>query len=122
MGEGFDTADSGRAGPPPYVDLPAYRETLARLLELTPLRLATTHYPVLEGAEVTAFLEHSRRFTDDVERAIERAQAAGASDPKTLLGPVAAELGGYPETEHELARSIRAHLDAARHAPSVASR
>jgi glyoxylase-like metal-dependent hydrolase (beta-lactamase superfamily II) len=119
MGEGFDTADGGRAGPPPYIDLPAYRETLARLLELAPVRLATTHYPVLEGAEVAAFLERSRRFTDDVERAIERARAAGASDPRTLLAPVAAALGGYPETEHELARSIGAHLDAGPEARAV---
>jgi glyoxylase-like metal-dependent hydrolase (beta-lactamase superfamily II) len=112
MGSGFERLDGSRAGPPPYVDLPAYRATIARLLELAPARLATTHNPVLEGEAVTAFLELSRRFTDDVERAIERAQAAGAADPRSLLPPVAAALGGYPETEHELARSIGAHLAA----------
>jgi glyoxylase-like metal-dependent hydrolase (beta-lactamase superfamily II) len=109
MGRGFETADGGLAGPPPYVDLPGYRATIARLLELAPARLATTHYPLFEGDEVTAFLELSRRFTDDVDRAIEQ---AGATDPGALLGPVAAALGGYPETEHELARSIGAHLAA----------
>jgi glyoxylase-like metal-dependent hydrolase (beta-lactamase superfamily II) len=119
MGEGFETAGGGRAGPPPYVDLAAYRATLALLLELAPQRLATTHYPVLEGDEVTRFLERSRRFTDDVERAIERAEATGAHDPKALLGPVAAALGGYPETEHELARSIGAHLAGQPQRPAV---
>jgi glyoxylase-like metal-dependent hydrolase (beta-lactamase superfamily II) len=109
MGYGFDTADGGRAGPPPYVDLPSYRSSIARLVELAPRRLATTHYPLLEGEAVTAFLELSRRFTDDVERAIERAPTGGAG---ALLPLVAAELGGYPETEHELARSIGAHLAA----------
>ncbi len=109
MGRGFETADGGLAGPPPYVDLPAYRATIERLLAHAPARLATTHYPLLEDEEVTAFLELSRRFTNDVDAAIAR---AGAADPGALLAPVAADLGGYPETEHELARSIGAHLEA----------
>lgn len=112
MGYGFETAGGERAGPPPYVDLEAYRATLARLLELAPARLATTHYPVLEGEEVTRFLELSRRFTDDVEHAIERASVDRPKGPGALLSPVAAALGGYPQTEHELARSIGAHLAA----------
>ena len=61
---------------------------------------------------MTRFLELSRRFTDDVEHAIERASVDRPKGPGALLSPVAAALGGYPQTEHELARSIGAHLAA----------
>ncbi len=107
MGHGFDAADGGRAGPPPYVDLTAYRATIARLRELAPERLGTAHFPLFEGELVGRFLDSSERFTEDLERALERAEGGVAE----LLGPVAAELGGYPEMEVELARSIGAHLE-----------
>ncbi len=112
MGRGFDNADGGRAGPPPYVDLVAYRATIARLRELSPARLGTAHFPLFEGEEVVRFLDLSERFTDQLERALERALGSGAGSVADLLGPIAAEVGGYPEIEVELARSIGAHLEA----------
>jgi glyoxylase-like metal-dependent hydrolase (beta-lactamase superfamily II) len=112
MGRGFDAADGGRAGPPPYVDLAAYRETIARLRELAPARLGTAHFPLFEGNEVERFLAVSEGFTDDLERVVQRGFDSGYGTVAELLGPVAAELGGYPEMEVELARSIGAHLEA----------
>lgn len=107
MGYGFDTVEGERAGPPPYVDLDAYRATIERLRELAPARLGTAHFPLLEGEAVRAHLDLSRRFTDDLEREVDQ---AGSRDVATILDPVAAALGGYPEMEVELARSIGAHL------------
>jgi glyoxylase-like metal-dependent hydrolase (beta-lactamase superfamily II) len=112
MGHGFDTAAGGRAGPPPYVDLAAYRATIERLRELAPSRLATAHFPPIEGEGVTEFLDRSRALTDELERALERELAAGRTSVAELLTPVATALGGYPEMEIELARSIGAHLEA----------
>lgn len=111
MGYGFETVTGERAGPPPYVNLSAYRSTIARLLELSPARLATGHYPLLEGKRIKEFLQLSQRFTDDVELAIEQALAQGRTDERELLTAVAGALGHYPETELELARSIGAHLE-----------
>jgi glyoxylase-like metal-dependent hydrolase (beta-lactamase superfamily II) len=112
MGHGFDSAAGGRAGPPPYVDLAAYRSTIARVRELSPARLGTAHFPLFEGERVGAFLDLSESFTLDLERALERRLTTGDGTVAELLGPVAAELGGYPEMEVELARSIGAHLEA----------
>ncbi len=108
MGYGFDTVEGERAGPPPYTDLDAYRRSIERLLELAPDRLGTAHFPLLEGAAVERHLDLSRSFTFDLEREVER---AGPADLAVMLQPVAAALGGYPEMEIELARSIGAHLE-----------
>lgn len=112
MGYGFETVGGERASPGPYVDLGAYRETITQLQELAPRRLETSHFAPLEGTDVGAFLELSRRFTDDLERSLEVQRAAGLDSLPGLLEPVGRDLGGYPEMEVELARSIGAHLEA----------
>jgi glyoxylase-like metal-dependent hydrolase (beta-lactamase superfamily II) len=111
MGRGFDTASGERAGPPPYVDLVAYRGTIELLRELSPARLGTAHFPPLEGEAVSEFLVQSRKLTDDLDAALDRELASGPRPISDLLPPAAAALGGYPEMEVELARSIGAHLD-----------
>jgi glyoxylase-like metal-dependent hydrolase (beta-lactamase superfamily II) len=111
MGHGFDTMAGARAGPPPYVDLDAYRATISRLRDLAPARLGTAHFPLLEGDGVTRFLDLSERFTLDLEAALTRELEVGRDSVASLLDPVAAALGGFPEMELELARSIGAHLD-----------
>jgi hypothetical protein len=64
----------------------------------------------MEGEEIGDFLDLSRRFTDDLERAVEGAGGSAMPMPE-LLATAAAELGGSPEMEVELARSIGAHLE-----------
>lgn len=111
MGYGFDDLSGRRASPPPYVDLHAYRGTIERVGGLGATRLCTAHFPLLGGADVDAFLGLSRNFVDDLEREIEA--GGGASKPLPQLhSSVAAALGGWPEMEVELARSIGAHFEA----------
>ncbi len=112
MGWGFTRHDGGRAGPPPYVDLAAYRETIETIRGLGAVRLGTAHFPTMESEEIGEFLDRSRRLTDEVEAAIEAAPALDGDPVAALLGPVAERLGGYPEMEVELARSVGAHLEA----------
>ena len=112
MGWGFDRHDGGRAGPPPYVDLDAYRQTIETIRGLGAERLGTAHFPTMEGEAIGEFLDRSRRLTDEVEAEVESAPAIEGDPVAALLGPVAARLGGYPEMEVELARSIGAHLEA----------
>lgn len=112
MGWGFDRHDGGRAGPPPYVDLDAYRQTIETIRGLGAERLGTAHFPTMEGEAIGEFLDRSRRLTDEVEVEVESAPTIEGDPVAALLGPVAARLGGYPEMEVELARSIGAHLEA----------
>jgi glyoxylase-like metal-dependent hydrolase (beta-lactamase superfamily II) len=107
MGYGFHDLEGVRVAPPPYQDLEAYRATIARVRLLAPRRLLTTHFPVMEGEAVGAFLDLSRRFTDDLERVLGDGGSVGEA-----LARAAGALGGYPEMELELARSIGAHLEA----------
>lgn len=111
MGYGFDDRSGRRVAPPPYVDVDAYRATIDRVRDLGAARLGTAHFPLLEGDDVVAFLDLSSRFSDDLERAID-ASGGGSTPMPELLPATAAALGGWPEMEVELARSIGAHLDA----------
>ena len=46
---GLYTVDNELISPPPYGSVPAYRGTVARLRELAPTRLGTSHYAPVEG-------------------------------------------------------------------------
>ncbi len=118
MGYGFDDRSGRRVAPPPYVDVDAYRATIDRVRDLGAARLGTAHFPLLEGDDVVAFLNLSRRFSDDLERAID-ASGGGSTPMPELLPATAAALGGWPEMEVELARSIGAHLDARKSQPTT---
>ena len=69
------TAGAVAAGPPPYVDLDAYRATIEAIRGLGAARLGTAHFPPFEGEAIGDFLDLSRRFTDELERAVEAAPA-----------------------------------------------
>ena len=81
LGDGLLDRDGKIAGPPAYVDVSLYRESIELLRTLRPQRLATSHYGMLEGAEADAFLELSLRFTVDLGRAV---LAQVSETPRTL--------------------------------------
>jgi len=98
--------------PPPYASVPAYRATIARLRELAPARLGTSHYSPIEGEQaVTAFLDGSEGFVADLDAAV---GAELGADPKPLehyWRAADSALGPFVEMAVELARSVGAHLD-----------
>jgi glyoxylase-like metal-dependent hydrolase (beta-lactamase superfamily II) len=110
MGRGFPDIDGQLVAPPPYIDLAAYRTTIARLRDLAPAVLGTAHFPSLEGARVDEFLVESAEFTVDLERALQAADPPHERPIAGVLGDVASALGGYPQMQVELARSIGATL------------
>ena len=109
---GLYTTDDELISPPPYASVPAYRATIARLRELRPTRLGTSHYSPIEGEQaVTTFLDGSEGFVADLDAAV--GSELGA-DPKPLehyWRAADAALGPFVEMAVELARSIGAHLD-----------
>ncbi len=111
---GLYTVDNELISPPPYGSVPAYRGTVARLRELAPTRLGTSHYAPVEGpAAVDGFLDATVGFVDDLDRCI---AAELGREPKPLESywhAADATLGPFREMAVELARSVAAHLDLA---------
>ena len=111
---GLYTVDDEIVGPPPYSDVRAYRGTVARLRELRPQRLGTSHYAPIEGeAAVTRFLDATDGFVDDLD-ALVRSELGPEPRPlETYWRAANDELGPFPEMAVELSRSVAAHLDLA---------
>jgi glyoxylase-like metal-dependent hydrolase (beta-lactamase superfamily II) len=111
MGRGFTTVDGARGGPPPYGDVAAYRGSVERLRALAPARLATAHFPLLEGPAVADFLDATVAFADELERALLELLGSTPLPLAALLEPCDAAVGPFPEMPVELARSIGAQLE-----------
>ncbi len=107
----YTTADE-LISPPPYGSVPAYRGTIERLRLLRPARLGTSHYAPIEGeTAVTAFLDASAGFVDDLDAAV-RAELGPQPRPLEHYWRAAdAAVGPFSEMAVELARSVGAHLD-----------
>jgi glyoxylase-like metal-dependent hydrolase (beta-lactamase superfamily II) len=98
--------------PPPYSSVEAYRGTIERLRSLQPARLGTSHYAPVEGdAAVTAFLDASAAFVDELDAAV-TAELSVEPRPLEHFWRAADEVvGRFSEMAVELARSVGAHLD-----------
>jgi glyoxylase-like metal-dependent hydrolase (beta-lactamase superfamily II) len=111
---GLYTIGDELISPPPYGSVADYCGTIARLRELAPERLGTSHYAPVEGHDaVEAFLAASLSFIDDLDACV---RAELAREPKPLAafsGAADASLGPFREMAVELARSVGAHLDRA---------
>jgi glyoxylase-like metal-dependent hydrolase (beta-lactamase superfamily II) len=109
---GLYTTSDELISPPPYGSVDAYRGTIERLRSLRPARLGTSHYAPIEGdAAVTAFLDASAAFVEDLDTAV---TAELATEPRPLEDfwrSADAALGPFSEMAVELARSVGAHLD-----------
>jgi glyoxylase-like metal-dependent hydrolase (beta-lactamase superfamily II) len=111
---GLYTVDGEIVGPPPYASVAQYRGTIARLRELGPKRLGTSHYAEIEGGHaVGGFLAQSEEFLDELD-AVVRAELAAEPQPLERFWRAAdVAVGPFPEMAVELSRSVAAHLDAA---------
>jgi glyoxylase-like metal-dependent hydrolase (beta-lactamase superfamily II) len=109
---GLYTTDDELISPPPYASVPAYRATIARLRELRPARLGTSHYSPTEGEQaVSAFLDGSEGFVADLDAAVAAELGADAWPLEQYWRAADAALGPFVELAVELARSVAAHLD-----------
>jgi glyoxylase-like metal-dependent hydrolase (beta-lactamase superfamily II) len=109
---GLYTTSDELISPPPYASVDAYRGTIDRLRELQPARLGTSHYAQIEGdTAVTAFLDASAAFVDDLDAAV-TAELSAEPRPLEHFWRAADEaVGPFSEMAVELARSVGAHLD-----------
>lgn len=109
---GLYTTDDELISPPPYGSVPAYRSTIARLRELGPARLGTSHYSPIEGEQaVAAFLDGSEGFVAELDAAIDSELGAEPKPLEHYWRAADAALGPFVEMAVELARSVGAHLD-----------
>jgi glyoxylase-like metal-dependent hydrolase (beta-lactamase superfamily II) len=97
--------------PPPYFDVAAYEGSLRLLTSLSPRRLLTAHYEVMEGEDAIRFLQESAAFVERARRAVSEALAEhGELTLRGLLGISEPELGPFTVMQNELAGPLRAHL------------
>ena len=95
--------------PPRYYDAGAYEATIRRLRALDPALLLTAHYDVMERDAAREFLDRSLDFVHAVRDAVARPRAR-TTDLRALTAAVDAAVGPFPAFTHELAASVRAHL------------
>ena len=109
---GLYTTGDELISPPPYASVPAYRATIARLRELRPARLGTSHYAPVEGEPaVTSFLDESAGFVADLDAAVDAALGPEPQPLEHFWRAADAALGPFVEMAVELSRSVGAHLD-----------
>ena len=107
-------ADGSPGAPPPYLDIAAYRGTIATLRGLDLDLLLTCHYPVMRGVEIATFLDASEAFVDDAERVTE-ALLREAGGPLTLAEAIdraAPRLGPFGFAD-DLKYAMLSHLELA---------
>lgn len=110
LGGGLLDMNGNVISPPPYFDVAAYESSVNLLRELSPRRLLTAHYDVMEGDEVARFLEESAAFVGRARRAVSGALAEhGELNLRELLQATNPELGPFTVMENELAGTLRAH-------------
>jgi glyoxylase-like metal-dependent hydrolase (beta-lactamase superfamily II) len=111
LGRGLYDMDGNVISPPPYFDVRAYEGSVRLLRSLSPQRLLTAHYEVMEGEDAVRFLEESAAFVELARRAVSDAIAEhGELTLRGLLEISNPRLGPFTVMENELAGTLRAHL------------
>ncbi|HEY7603225.1 MAG TPA: MBL fold metallo-hydrolase [Gaiellaceae bacterium] len=109
---GLYTTSDELISPPPYGSVGAYRGTIERLRSLRPVRLGTSHYAPVEGEDsVTAFLDASASFVDDLDAAVIAELTVEPRPLEHFWRAADSAVGPFTEMTVELARSVGAHLD-----------
>lgn len=110
LGAGLYDMEGNIISPPPYFDVAAYEHSVRLLRSLSPERLLTAHYAVMEGEEAARFLEESAAFVERSRQAVAEAlKERGELDLRGLLEATNPELGPFTVMENELAGTLRAH-------------
>ena len=110
LGNGLLDMEGNVISPPPYFDVTAYEGSMRLLRDLSPRRLLTAHYDVMEGEQADKFLQASAEFVRRARRAVSGALAErGELNLRGLLEATNPELGPFTVMENELAGTLRAH-------------
>lgn len=110
LGAGLLDMEGNVISPPPYFDVAAYEGSVRLLRELSPRRLLTAHYDVMQGEAAAAFLEESAAFVERARRAVSDALAEGDEmGLRELLRVTNPTLGPFTVMENELAGTLCAH-------------
>lgn len=110
------------AFPPTYRYLDAYRQTIERLRALGAAHLLTSHFPLMSGADVDAFLSESLTFTHRLQQNLESGLAATCAPLSTreLIEKLSPKVGEWPqEAGLYLAYPLIGHLEAMEHEHKV---
>jgi glyoxylase-like metal-dependent hydrolase (beta-lactamase superfamily II) len=111
LGRGLYDMGGNVISPPPYFDVTAYEGSVRLLRSLSPQRLLTAHYEIMEGEDVIRFLEESATFVERARRAVSAALVEhGELTLRGLLETTNLELGPFTVMQNELAGTLRAHL------------
>ena len=107
---GIYDREGRRLIPPRYFNARAYQTTIRKLQTLHPRHLLTAHYPLMQGDEVTDFLDRSLEFTEQLHGVVSEGIGGGTTDLWELTQRAVAQLGPFPEFGHELGAGVRAHM------------
>jgi glyoxylase-like metal-dependent hydrolase (beta-lactamase superfamily II) len=111
LGQGLYDMANNVISPPPYSDVTAYEGSVRLLRNLSPQRLLTAHYEIMEGEDAVHFLDESATFVERARRVVSEALTEhGELTLRELLDVSNLELGPFTVIENELAGTLRAHL------------
>jgi glyoxylase-like metal-dependent hydrolase (beta-lactamase superfamily II) len=111
LGRGLYDMAGNVISPPPYFDVMAYEGSVRLLRSLSPQRLLTAHYEVMEGEDAVRFLDESATFIERTRLTVSETLAEhGELTLRGLLEISNPELGPFTVMENELAGTLRAHL------------
>jgi glyoxylase-like metal-dependent hydrolase (beta-lactamase superfamily II) len=103
LGSALPTVDGGSAFPPTYRNVDDYLGSIDALRLLAPATMVTGHFPVLRGAEVTAFLDTSRDFVERLDASIWKALGAAELSTPAVVDEAGMEVGDWPAEGNGLA-------------------
>lgn len=97
LGSAVPTREGHPAFAPTYRYTKPYRDTIATVRELSATLLLTSHFPLIERADVGVFLDASADFTFAVERFLLRELGRGVVTLPSLIGAVGSAIGDWPQ-------------------------
>lgn len=101
LGTTVPTADGTPAFPPTYRDTDPYLATIDQFRGYDAELLLTAHYPVFEGAAVTAFLDESAEYTATLDAAIEGALEGEGQTTLEIIHRIADAVGSWSRAASE---------------------
>ena len=111
FGRGLYDVDGEYLQPPPYHRYPEYENSIQLVASLDPAVLSFTHYEVLRGEEIDAFVEESLDFVAEIEAlAMATLDEAGTITLREAIDAVVERQGSFG-LDLDLAFPLSAHYE-----------